>query len=249
MVNRQVEFRFYEELNGFLPAEKRKKSFIYCFSPGQTVKDAIEAQGVPHTEVDLILVNEQSVGFDYQLQADDRIAVYPVFESLEIAAVSRVRPKPLRRPRFILDVHLGKLARHLRLLGLDALYRNDLTDEEIIDISLEENRIILTRDRGILKNSTVTHGYWLRSTDAMQQAREVMARFDLHQHIAPFSRCLECNGLVTELSTPPPKTTIPPKVAEIYQHFYRCDRCGKIYWQGSHYQKLRQKLAQMGVEV
>ncbi|MBN2355850.1 Mut7-C ubiquitin/RNAse domain-containing protein [candidate division KSB1 bacterium] len=242
-----AQFRFYEELNDFLPVEKRKKINRYTFSQGQTVKDAIEAQGVPHTEIDLILANSVSVGFDYRLQPDDRISVYPVFESFDISPVSRVREKPLRTPRFVLDVHLGKLVRHLRLLGLDAVYRNDLTDAEIIEIAVSDKRIILTRDLGILKNKSVTHGYWVRSTDALQQAREVIARFDLARHVAPFTRCLECNGLIQEPNQSIIRSSLPARVAKSYDRFYQCADCGRLYWRGSHYKKLTERLTALGV--
>ncbi|MDO9047434.1 MAG: Mut7-C RNAse domain-containing protein [Methylobacter sp.] len=142
-----AEFRFYEELNDFLPPEQRKRTMHYRFSGHPGIKDPIEVFGVPHTEVDLIVVNGQSVGFDYQLQAGDRVAVYPVFETLDISSLVRLREKPLRNPRFILDVNLGKLAKRMRLLGFDSLYRNDYRDADIVNIAVNERRIVLTRDR------------------------------------------------------------------------------------------------------
>jgi len=194
-MNRKIAFfRFYEELNDFLPRNKRKISFEQHFEGNPGIKDVIEALGVPHAEVDMILVNGQSVDFEYQLQDGDRVAVYPVFEALDISAVSKVRQAPLREPKFILDVHLGKLAKRLRLLGFDTLYRNDLEDNEVVEISLKEKRIILTRDIGLLKNKKVTHGYWLRSQQPKRQLREIVSRFDLKNLIRPFTRCLECNG-------------------------------------------------------
>jgi len=121
----QCSIRFYEELNDFLPLERRKVDFSHEFQRRASIKDLIEALGVPHTEVDLILVNGASVDFSYIVRDGDRISVYPMFEAFDIQTVSRVRPQPLRVIRFVLDVHLGKLARYLRLLGFDTLYRND----------------------------------------------------------------------------------------------------------------------------
>lgn len=189
-----AQFRFYEELNDFLPKEKRKRIFSFEFNGNPGIKDPIEALGVPHTEVDLILVNGASVGFHYQLQNDDFVSVYPVFESLDISPIAVLREKPLRRTAFVLDVHLGKLARLLRLLGFDVKYENNYDDPEIVQISVAENRIILTRDRRLLFAKAVTHGYWVRSTNAMQQVDEVLNRFDLRDCIAPFHRCIVCNG-------------------------------------------------------
>ena len=184
-----AQFRFYEELNDFLAPALRKCEFPYAFTGTPSVKDAIEAIGVPHTEVDLVLVDGESVDFTRRLTGSERVAVYPVFERLDIAPVTRLRARPLRRTRFVLDVHLGKLARYLRLLGFDALYRTDYDDATIIRLSLDEQRIILTRDRGVLKHAAVTHGYWVRSTVPRQQLGEVVRVFDLGSNSRPFTRC------------------------------------------------------------
>lgn len=237
-----VYFRFYEELNDRLPAERRKRSFAYEFPDNPSVKDAIESMGVPHTEVDLILANGVSVAFDYRLQDGDRVSVYPVFENFDISKVTRLRPEPLRIPRFILDVHLGKLARLLRMLGFDALYRNDYADREIIDIARDEKRIILTRDRGILKNRVVTHGYGVRQTAPLEQAREVVRRFDLFSQIRPFSRCMQCNECVVKIDKHAILNRLPPQTARSCDAFCHCPNCGRIYWKGSHYKRMQAKI-------
>ncbi len=240
-----AQFRFYEELNDFLDEDKRKVAFLYVFNGHPSIKDAIEAIGVPHTEVDLILVNGVSVGFDYQLQEDDRVSVYPVFESLDSSPLVRLREKPLRESKFVLDVHLGKLARHLRLLGFDACYDNAYEDAEIVDLAVREGRIVLTRDRGILKVRAVTHGYWVRSRDPMTQIREVLTRFDLFSQIRPFQRCIVCNGLLRQVEKQTVVAELPPRVAAYYDEFFVCAACGKVYWKGSHYDRLREKVAEM----
>ena len=154
----------------------------------------VESLGVPHTEVDLILVNDRSVEWAYQPQEGDRVAVYPVFESLDITPLIRLRPEPLREVRFVLDGHLGRLAAYLRMLGFDTWYRNHVDDAVLAQVSKEERRILLTRDQGLLKRSAVTHGYWVRATAPREQLREVIARFDLQRQAKPFTRCLSCNG-------------------------------------------------------
>jgi hypothetical protein len=234
--------RMYAELNDFLPAARRKRAFAYDFHGHPAVKDAIEALGVPHTAVDLVLVNGRSVGFDHQLRDGDRLSVYPVFETLDITPLVRLRPEPLRDPRFILDVHLGALARLLRLMGFDAVYENDLDDPEIVARSLDEHRIILTRDRGLLKRGEVTHGYWVRRTEPIPQAREVVARFDLARQVRAFTRCLACSGRLREVEPGAVVDEVPPRIAEGHHRFWRCDRCGKLYWRGSHVRRLRAKL-------
>lgn len=239
MTAHSAQFRFYEELNDFIVPEKRKKRFNYDFNGHPSVKDAIEAIGVPHTEVDLIMVNGSSVGFDYQLQDNDDIAVYPVFESLDILPLVKLRQKPLRRSRFILDVHLGKLAGLLRLLGFDALYQNDYDDHEIVDIATREKRIVLTRDQGLLKHKSLTHGYWLRSQQTLEQLEEVCLRYDLFSQIQPFHRCIKCNGLLVPVEKEKIEHQLPPQVAQTYSRYRRCQSCRQIYWQGSHYDELQ----------
>lgn len=238
MKKKIARFRFYEELNDFLPHARRKISFDHHFEGNPGIKDVIEALGAPHAEVDMILVNGQSVDFEYRLQDGDRVAVYPVFESMDISAVSKVRQAPLRDIKFVLDVHLGKLAKQLRILGFDALYRNDLQDNEIVEIAQKEKRIILTRDIGLLKNKKVTHGYWLRSQQPKRQLREIVSRFDLKNLIQPFTRCLECNGSIRPVEKEAVLRRLAPNTRKYYQDFYQCVECGKIYWEGSHYQKM-----------
>lgn len=228
------EFRFYAELNDFLKPSQAKGAFAYRYHGTPAVKDAIEALGVPHTEVDLILVNGESVGFDHRLRAGDRVAVYPVFESLDIAGLTHLRPRPLRRPRFICDVHLGKLARRLRLLGFDVTYSNSATDPEIVATALVEHRIIVTRDRGILKQRAVTHGYLVRSARVTEQVVELLDRFDLRGQINPLSRCARCNGMVKAVAKEEVERQLPPRTRQHYESFRRCRQCGAIYWRGAH---------------
>jgi uncharacterized protein len=239
MYQKQAVFRFYEELNDHLSKDRKKKEFIYSFNGNPTIKDVIEAIGIPHVEVDLILVNGQSVDFKYKLQHNDFVSVYPVFELIDISDAIRLREGPLRITKFVLDVHLGKLTKFLRLLGFDSLYRNDYSDPEIIEISLNEKRIILTRDLGILKNEKVAHGYWLRSQDSKEQLQEVLKKFDLYSKINPFSRCIICNGKLKEISKTQVINKLEPRTMQFYDEFFQCITCKRIYWEGSHFFKLK----------
>jgi uncharacterized protein len=236
---KKVTLRFYEELNDFLPSDKRKKRFDHCFIDRTSVKDMIESLGVPRTEVDLILVNGNSVDFSYLVNDSDDISVYPMFESLNITDLQHLRAKPLRKPKFILDVHLGTLAKYMRMLGLDTLYQNNYKDEEIVKISLKEKCTILTRDRGILKRSDVTRGYWIRNTKSNEQIIEVIKRFDLKAQIKELSRCLLCNSLLRKISKGKIIDRLPLKVKEFQNEFYYCRKCDKIFWKGSHYTKMK----------
>jgi len=234
----KILLRFYEELNDFLPKEKRKVRFEHLYIDRASIKDVIESLGVPHTEVDLILVKGNSFGFDYLISDGDDISIYPVFESMDITDLQHLRPKPLRNPKFIADVHLGKLTRYLRMMGFDVLYKNNFEDDEIVNLSLTEKRSILTKDRGILKCSKVTHGYWIRNKQVRAQVEEVIKRFDLKKIIKEFSRCIDCNSLLIKTNKDEILNELPPKVAGYQEEFYRCPECKKNYWKGTHHQKM-----------
>jgi uncharacterized protein with PIN domain/sulfur carrier protein ThiS len=243
----QARFRFYAELNDFLPQEQRFTEFVHSFADAATVKDRIESLGVPHPEIDLILVNGEPVDFDYRVREGDRISVFPVFESFDIANLSGLRPEPLRQPRFVLDVHLGRLAAYLRMLGFDTHYRNCASDEQLAATSRDQHRILLTRDIGLLKRSAVTHGYFLRETDSRRQAEETIRRFDLARLVRPFSRCMQCNGVLAPVAKENVIRRLPPRTAELYDEFQECPDCGRVYWKGGHYRRMRQWMERFGL--
>ncbi|HZD54434.1 MAG TPA: Mut7-C RNAse domain-containing protein [Woeseiaceae bacterium] len=233
-----AEFRFYAELNDFLPAEERQVAFHHSFEGTPSVKDTIEAIGIPHTEIDVILVNDRSVDFTYRLRGGERVSVYPVFERFDIADVTRLRPAPLRITSFVADVHLGTLARYLRLLGFDTTWERDLSDENIVERSAREERIILTRDRAILRHGRVTHGYWLRAIDPLRQLDEVVRALHLQRAIRPYTRCMECNGVLRDAAPAEVAGDVPRRVLELHREFSKCDGCARVYWAGSHRKRL-----------
>jgi len=237
-----IEIRFYEELNDFLPRKRSKVTFQHNYNGNMSIKDVIESLGIPHTEIDLILVNGKSVDFSYKTENNDLVSVYPVFESLDISNVTKLRPKPLRTTNFVLDVHLGKLARYLRMLGFDTLYENNYSDPQIIDISIKENRIILTRDIGILKNGSVTHAYWIRSQKPKEQLQEVINRFNLSGSYKPFNRCIDCNGHIQVVEKDKVLDKLKPKTRKYFNKFYQCTTCKKVYWEGSHYHRMVKRI-------
>lgn len=240
-----AEFRFFEELNDFLPLHRRQVCFDHTFCGRCSVKDVIESLGVPHTEVDLILVDDRSVDFAYIVQDGDHVSVYPVFESFDIGPLQRLRPQPLRNSRFVADVHLGKLSRYLRLLGFDTLYRNDYADAELARVASAEKRILLTRDRDLLKRSIITHGYYIRSTQPRRQLQEVLNRFDLHRSVRSFLRCIRCNGLLETVTKEQIFDRLEPNTRRYFDRFWRCDDCRQIYWQGSHYAGLQRLVEEL----
>ena len=233
-----IYVRFYAELGDFLPAKLRGREFAHAFPAGGAVKDLVEGLGVPHTEVDLILVNGTSVNLAHHLRDGDRVSVYPVFEALDISQVTRIRSEPLRQVLFAVDVHLGKLAGYLRLAGFDTVYRNDWDDSDLIQTALRERRVIVTRDRGLLKRAAVTHGYLVRETMPRAQLREVLSRFDLWEALRPLSRCSVCNSLVEPVDADMVKGAVPLGTARHFRELWRCTGCGKVYWRGGHCRSL-----------
>lgn len=237
-VTGHVDLRVYAELNDFLAPGLRGTTMRRPFQPHQTVKDVVEAAGIPHTEVDLIVVNGESVDLSYRPAVGDRLAVYPVFERLDIGPIGRLRPRPLRDPRFVVDVHLGRLARLMRLVGFDTRWDRDLDDEALASVSATQHRILLTRDRGLLKRRNVTHGLFVRSERPMDQAVEVLRRLDLADRTAPFSRCLRCGDRLADVAKADVLDRLEPLTRRHYDDFRRCVTCQQIYWGGSHRDRL-----------
>lgn len=244
-------FRFYEELNDFLPAERRRLEFSVPCAEEATTKHMIEALGVPHTEVELILVNGESVSFDQRLQEGDRVAVYPKFETLDVTPLLRVREQPLRTPRFVADAHLGALARLLRMAGFDTLYDNHYQDREIADIGGREGRIVLTRDRELLKLRSITHGCYVHAVKPVKQFLEIMDRLDLARSTRPFSLCLVCNAPLRAIDKAAVLERLPPSVRDSHERFTTCDTCHRVFWEGSHWRRMQEWVgaAQSGTEV
>jgi hypothetical protein len=232
-------FRFYEELNDFLPPERRRREFSVRCARAATTKHMIEALGVPHTEVELVLRNGESVGFGVVLRDGDRVAVYPKFEALDVTPLLRVRERPLRELRFVADAHLGGLAHLLRLLGFDTLYDNGFHDSEIENIAEAEHRIVLTRDRELLKRRRITHGCYVHALHSEQQLREVCDRLDLARSARPFSLCLACNAPLRPVDKASVQDRLPDSVREQYRRFSTCDVCRRVFWEGSHWKRMR----------
>ena len=241
----QATFRFYEELNDFLPQERRKRDFQSFFRPKSTVKDIIESLGIPHAEVDLILVNGVSVDFTCHLNGGERISVYPVFESFDIRPCRNLGPKPLRHLRFVTDIHLGRLTRYLRLLGFDTLYYNDFNHRGLIEISFRQARVLLTRNRRLLKNKVITRGLWVRDVDPRKQLKWIFRRLDLYADASPFSRCLCCNGLVRPISKQEVAHRLPSRIRSGHQFFSLCSSCDRVYWKGTHFKRMSRFVQEM----
>jgi hypothetical protein len=234
----QIQLRYYAELNDYLPPDQRYATLPRSIEVPQTIGEIIQECGVPFDEIDVILVNGKSVDFSCEVSNGDLISIYPVFESLNVGTLSKIRSKPLRESRFVLDVHLGKLAYYLRMLGFDALYRNDFRDEELIRFSIAEGRVLLSKDRRLLADPQLSRAYNVRNAHPRQQLIEVLRRFDLFNSVLPFQRCIRCNALLE----PAPKerilSSLPPSVALSFNEFQRCPLCGRVFWKGSHFTRM-----------
>lgn len=234
-----ASIRFYGPLNDFLPASRRQATLVCAFDASPSVKDAVEALGVPHPEIDLLIVGGESVDFSCRLRDGDRIAVYPPMRTFDLGGMRRLQPPPQAEPRFIADVHLGRLTGYLRLAGFDARYRNDYSDRELAASSAAEDRVLLTRDVGALKHARVRRGYFVRSTQPARQFVEVLRRYNLVPAAAPFTRCLRCNTRLHPVAKGRVEHLLPERTRECHQEFSRCPGCSRVYWQGSHYSSMR----------
>ncbi len=235
---KEAYIRFYAELNNFLKEKNRYKNIKYKFNNKTTVKHAIDDYNVPQTEIDLILSNSKSVSLNYRIKNNDRISIYPVFESFDIKKSSRIRTNSLRTVKFIADVHLKKLAKYLRFLGFNTLYLNSFSDKDIVKISNKENRIILTCDIELLNRRKVNHGYLVKSRNKYKQIEEVIHRFQLKNSFNIFSRCLECNSKLIKVSKNIIKDEVDEYIYLNFEIFKKCENCNKIYWKGSHFENM-----------
>jgi uncharacterized protein with PIN domain len=233
-------FRFYAELNDFLAPERRGREFSCRCARAASAKHMIEALGVPHTEVELVLVNGASVGLERALADGDRVAVYPKFEAFDVTPLLRLRERALRETRFVADAHLGGLAHLLRMTGFDTLYDNHFHDDEIERIAAAQGRIVLTRDRELLKRRGISHGCYVRALRSELQLREIFDRLDLAGSARPFTRCLSCNATLRPVDKADLAALLPPVVRERYQHFSVCDGCARVFWEGTHCRRMRE---------
>lgn len=227
----EITVVFHGNLTDFFKSPS--DSFVTHFQMREktSLKHIVEALGVPHPEIGKTLVNQKEVNLSYHPIRGDHIHIYP--RQIEQAIENK------DCPRFILDNHLGKLAAYLRLLGIDTLYNHQYDDDQIAQISAQQNRIVLTRDRGLLKRKVIQHGYCVRQDDPLSQVTEVIHHFQLAPHLKPFSRCPRCNGLLEKVDKQTILDQLLPLTRLYYQDFSRCSHCGQIYWKGSHYDRIK----------
>lgn len=234
-----VRFCFDRGFDDLLPPERRGVAFVYYFKGNPSLKHLVEAMHIPHTEVGKVLVNNREASLSYLAQDGDYIDVYPA-NFQEPYKVGELHENVLNgQARFILDNHLGKLATYLRMLGFDALYRNDFQDQELAALATCEGRILLTRDRGLLMRRSIERGYYVRSMDTKKQVVEVLQRYNLFDKIRPLQRCLRCNDVLKPVSKASILERLEPLTKKYYDEFCVCPSCDRIYWKGSHYDRMQ----------
>lgn len=231
-----ADIHFHDRLNDFLPPPGRGEAVAYKVSRRAAIKDVIESLGPPHTEIDVILVDGTSVGFEHILTGGERVDVYPWITSPQ--AAHHLRPTPPACPRFVLDAHLGRLARYLRMLGFDSRYRNDIDDAEIADLAEREQRVVLTRDRALLKRGRIHLAHFVRQMDSWRQLEEICEEFNLYPVLAPFTRCTLCNGRLARIEKAAVTHRLEPLTRRHVEEFLECEACGQLFWHGSHVSRM-----------
>jgi uncharacterized protein with PIN domain len=233
----KATFTYLAELNDFLPHYRKNSLFSLEFEPHQSLKHLIESTGVPHTEIGKVTVNGQLVDSSNRLHDGDEVMVYPANSPLDDV------------PCFILDNHLGQLATYLRMLGFDCLYRNDYQDDELARVSVEESRVLLTRDRRLLMRKAIRRGYCIHQTDPRLQAAEILKRFYLTGLVKPFQRCLRCNSPLEVVRKQDIIDRLEPLTKKYYEDFRICPSCKQVYWKGSHYEHMQQLISQLEAQA
>lgn len=245
-MDKHADIIFFGDLKGLLSPEYESGRVAFQFDRAPSVKDAIESLGLPHTEVGLILTGKGPVDFTHILRNGEEICVYPQEGIPETFIKHRLPFMPGGCPAFILDVHLGRLARYMRVAGFNTLYSSeDMGDEVIADTACREGRIVLTCDRGLLKRSNVMYGHLIRSRKSREQLRGVVECYGLKKLINPFSRCIHCNGLIEGAKKEDVLHRLPEGIKRDFNEFFRCSDCGHVYWQGSHYKRVQGLLASL----
>jgi len=241
----EITLSFVGELNDFISKRDKHTPIYHSSSHPTSIKDVIESLGIPHPEVDIIIVNNHSVDFSYQVRNGDEIYIYPYSTHPQSSAFIHLAPQNQDIPTFVVDTHLGKLASYLRMLGFDTIYQNYYSDQRLAEISSFENRTLLSRDLGLLKRKVVMRGYYLRSMIPRNQLIEIINRYQLVNKIKPFRLCIRCNGGIKPIHKSRIEMQLQEKTRQYYDEFQICEDCSQIYWEGSHYYDMQKFIRQI----
>jgi uncharacterized protein with PIN domain len=245
-----LEITFSDELTPFLRRKNKGKTLVkYCLTRKASVKDIIESLGIPHTDIGQIVAQKKQVNFDFVPDKQQNIKVLPICQPFDVTTPSFLRPRPLKKIRFVVDVNVGKLALLLRILGMDTKYDPGLSDKEIAFLAYREDRIVLSKDIGLLKRKTVIFGRYIRSVHPDDQLKEVIDFFGIKGRFDLFSRCPRCNKTLVPVDKKDILHRLEPKTRKYFSIFKTCIICTRIYWQGSHHDKMKKRLQKAGIDV
>lgn len=203
-----------------------------------SVKDVIEALGIPHTEVGTLIVNRQEIDFHHLLEPGDQLVAEPLIPPVDVTRPTRLRPRLSAAVRFLVDHNVARLAPKLRMAGFDTLFDPAWHDEELAAVAEGEGRILLSRDLQLLKRKNVLYGHLVRETMPARQLGEILHFYGLKEQLAPFGRCLRCNTMLTAVAKDDILHRLEPLTKKYYHSFQLCPGCGRIYWAGSHHDQM-----------
>ncbi|WP_022669122.1 Mut7-C RNAse domain-containing protein [Desulfospira joergensenii] len=241
----RIYIRFSEDLDFFLKKEQQGRRFALDMDRKASVKDIIESQGVPHTEVGRMELEKQTRDFAFIPGRTGALDVSGIKPPFDVLKPGFLRPRPLARIRFVADVNVMKLGKLMLLLGFDTACSSSFSDPEIADISEREKRIVLTRDTGLLKRKKIEFGRRIRSNLPYEQLEETLVFFGLSGKIRFFTRCSHCNKSLEPRDKADVMALLEPKTQKYFSRFFQCPECKKVFWKGSHYAKIVRKLGTM----
>jgi len=225
---------------------RRANPLVLVLTRRTSVKDFLEAQGLPHTEIYRLTINGDEVDFSTIVEENDRIEAFGPPVPVDLTVPTRLRPKPLPAPpRFAADANVGRLAELLRLAGFDTFYAPDLPDRELAELVARENRLLLTRDLALLKRKEMVFGHLVRSEEPYGQLREIVELYGLAGSLKPLSRCQHCNALLSPVPKEEILDRLEPLTKKYYDEFKLCPGCQRIYWAGSHQEKIMNRLEKL----
>ncbi|GAB6191902.1 Mut7-C RNAse domain-containing protein [Desulfocastanea catecholica] len=222
------------------------QTIVYRLARRASIKDILEGLGVPHTEVGRIVLAGQEQTFEKIAEVGEHFHIHPLSPAMPPTVTTVLRPDPLGDCIFLVDINVARLAGLLRMVGFDAeAVDREMTNSATLDRAIDEKRILLTRNRDLLKQRRLVFGHLVRSQDPEEQLKEIINLYNLQERIRPFSRCIACNGLLAEVDKKTIIDRLLPLTRKYFNRFHQCIGCGKIYWQGSHHHKMSAQLARI----
>jgi len=238
-----LTLHFKGDLKDFLkPGNHSSGRVIFPLDRKASIKDIIEGLGPPHVLVETITSDGRQVDFSHIPKPGEELAVFPVKAPMDVFKPTLLRPNPLREIRFLADVNVGKLSTLLRALGFDTLYERQMSDEQAAEKAAADKRIILTKDRNLLKRAIIEHAYLVRVENPQEQLRNVLRFFNLRPPYAVFTRCLRCNTLLRPVEKSAIIHKLQPLTIKYHHVFHICPDCERVYWPGSHHEQLLNRI-------